>query len=215
MRFVLSFICLIAGISFLLFPTLKDLYYEKQQKALVENWEQTSHDEEPTLLPKARKSVEKMEQAFASKSSIDSEDERNDKNEPIYASTIGVIEIPKIKVKLPILVGSDDKVLDVGAGYLEGTTFPGEEGNSAIAAHRSRTYGKMFNRLGELAVGDEISITTNKGTFQFTVVKAFVVKPNDLSVLEAQGNRKILTLITCDPAINPINRLIVQAEMKE
>jgi sortase A len=214
MRLLLSFLCLLAGISFLLYPTLKDLYYEKQQKALIENWEQTSHKEEPTLLPKARKSVAKMEQAFASESSVDSEDEPKDKIEPIYASTIGVIDIPKIKAKLPILVGSDDKVLDLGAGYLEGTAFPGEEGNSAIAAHRSRTYGKMFNRLGELAVGDEISIYTDKGTFQFTVVKTYVVKPNDLSVLETLGNRKILTLITCDPVINPTKRLIVQAEMK-
>lgn len=214
MRLVLSFICLIAGISFLLYPTLKDLYYEKQQKALLVKWEQTSHEEEPTLLAKARKSVAKMEQAFASESSIDSEDEPNDKIEPIYASTIGVIEIPKIKVKLPILVGTDDKVLDLGAGYLEGTAFPGEEGNSAIAAHRSRTYGKMFNRLGELAVGDDISIATDKGTFQFTVVKTFIVKPNDLKVLKEQGNRKMLTLITCDPVINPTHRLIVQAEMK-
>jgi sortase A len=214
MKFILSFICLISGISFLLYPTLQDLYYEKQQQTLLENWEQTNHDEELTLLPKARMSVAKMEQAFASVSSIDSDDEPNDKKVPIYASTIGVIEIPKIKAKLPILVGSDDKVLDLGAGYLEGTAFPGEEGNSAIAAHRSRTYGKMFNRLGELAIGDEISIATDKGTYQFTVVNTLVVKPNDLTVLEAQGNRKILTLITCDPVINPTLRLIVQAEMK-
>jgi sortase A len=219
MRFVLSLICVVAGISFLLYPTLKDLYFEKQQKELLESWEQISGHEGPTLLSEAENSMAIMERAFAGESSVDYDNdlindkvEPNDEPQPIYASTIGVIEIPKIKVKLPILVGSDDKILDVGAGFLEGTALPGEEGNSAIAAHRSRTYGKMFNRLGELAEGDKIFITTDKGTFLYTVNKTFVVQPNDISVLNANGNRKILTLITCDPVINPTHRLIVQAE---
>ena len=49
-----------------------------------------------------------------------------------------------------------------GPGHYPETPLPGEQGNAAIAGHRT-TYGAPFNRLGELVDGDELQVTTLKG----------------------------------------------------
>jgi sortase A len=216
MRLILSLFLILAGISIFLFPTLKEFYHDQKQNDLIEKWEQktTSSNVSDEVIPEiSRKSIQEMEQAFLSES------DQENSSKPVETNftekdMIGIIEIEKINVKLPILKGANAQVLDVGAGYLEGTAFPGQIGNSAIAAHRSRTYGRMFNRLGEIKVGDEIVIQTDTGTFRYVVYDTVVVKPNELTVLKDKGDRKILTLITCHPIKDPIYRLIVWAELK-
>ena len=47
--------------------------------------------------------------------------------------------------------------------YLE-TEMPGEEGNFALAGHRT-TYGAPFNRLAELHTGDPLVVATPEGWF--------------------------------------------------
>ncbi|WP_174728182.1 class D sortase [Mesobacillus harenae] len=126
---------------------------------------------------------------------------------------LGILEISKISVKLPILAGATMQNLDVGAGHLSGTVFPGEGGNAAIAAHRSRSYGKMFNRLDELDSGDIISVRNKEQTIQYKVTSTQVVTPSDVSVLGSTGkDTETLTLITCTPIETATHRLIVKAE---
>ncbi|MEK4508765.1 sortase [Paenibacillus sp. FSL K6-2524] len=73
----------------------------------------------------------------------------------------------------------------------------------------------MFNRLNEVEVGDEIVIEMGKTSFNYIVYKISRVKPTDVSVLNRNKKDKILTLITCDPLVNPTHRLIVQAKIVE
>jgi sortase A len=203
---------MLAGISILLFPEVKDFYYSRQQETLIENWEFKTnlHEDQTEFLPEqAKRSIQVLEESFSSETSRLPKEEKWQE-----ADVIGLIEIPKIKVKMPILVGASDQVLDVGAGYLEGTAIPGEAGNTAIAAHRSRTYGKNFNRLGEMRTGDVITVRTDEGKFDYIVFDTYLVKPNNLSVLNEKEDETILTLITCHPVVNPTHRLIVQASLK-
>jgi sortase A len=218
---------MLVGVFIFFYPGLKSFYQDQQQESIIENWEQTvySRTEETDILPElSLESIRELENTFANSNHI----EETTTSPPIVVETIeekkpvapagpevlGIIEIAKIKARMPVIKGTSEKVLDMGAGYLEGTAYPGQVGNSAIAAHRSRTYGRMFNRLGEVEKGDKITIKTDKGTYQYEVFDTFLVKPNDLSVLQKQGDSKILTLITCHPTNNPTHRLIVQAILK-
>src|SRR5688572_17974537 len=54
--------------------------------------------------------------------------------------------------------------LKKGPGHYPETPLPGQEGNAAIAGHRT-TYGAPFNRIDELEPGDEIVVTTVQGEF--------------------------------------------------
>jgi sortase A len=220
---------MVTGVSLLLYPGLKEFYDDRQQSHLLEKWDQIAvgHAEEADYLPElSLESVRDMEQAFSGEKGTEQREasletvveesgqtKRNGKG--ATPDVIGVIEINKINVRLPILMGADDKALDKGAGFLEGTSYPGEIGNSAIAAHRSRTYGRMFNRLGEVKEGDEITIKTTEGTYHYVAFKKVIVQPNDLSVLKQNGDNKILTLITCEPIETATHRLIIQAKLKE
>jgi len=127
---------------------------------------------------------------------------------------IGRLEIPKIDVNIPILEGASKANLKVGAGHINGTSKIGSIGNAALAAHRSHTYGRMFNRLDELDIGDKIIVTTNDGTFEYIVYKKLVVEPTDTSVLNRSKEDRVLTLITCTPLYTATHRLVIHAVMR-
>ncbi len=135
------------------------------------------------------------------------------KEEGSFETAIGIIYIDKIQLKLPVLNGSTGKHLDKGAGHLPGTDLPGEYGNSAIAAHRSHTYGRFFNRLNELETGDIIRLQSLSDEFYYYVYDKKIVKPQDVSVLKRNSQEKRVTLITCDPIYKGTHRLIIHARM--
>lgn len=132
---------------------------------------------------------------------------------PKHQGIIGIIEIKKIDVKLPILEGASLNNLSRAAGHLKGTAYPGEIGNSAIAAHRGYSYGRMFNRLNELKPSDQIIVRDKKKTFVYQVFESIIVRPDDLSILKGNGKDRILTLITCEPVNTGTHRLIIHAKL--
>ncbi|MEF3306790.1 class D sortase [Paenibacillus sp. GYB003] len=133
---------------------------------------------------------------------------------PPQPQPIATIEIASIGVKLPVLEGATEANMAHSAAHMSETAPLGEIGNAAIAAHRARTKGRLFNRLDEVAEGDEIVIRSEGRKYVYTVFKRFVVEPDDVSVLNKIGDEKLLTLITCDPVVNATHRLIVQARME-
>lgn len=126
---------------------------------------------------------------------------------------IGVIKISKINVKLPILSGATAANMKIGAGWMKQTTPIGQNGNTAIAAHRSYTKGRMFNRLNEMAVGDTFQIISEGKEYNYKVYNIVVVEPTDTSVLKGNTGESIVTLITCTPIKVATHRLIVQGKL--
>ncbi|WP_409272471.1 class D sortase [Neobacillus sp. SCS-31] len=137
------------------------------------------------------------------------------KKQQASSQVMAVLQIKKIGLKIPVLEGATMKNMKKGAGLITGTALPGQPGNSAIAAHRSRAYGQMFNRLNEMEKGDTIVIKDKNKTYTYKVYKIKVVKPTDTSVLNAIPQKRILTLVTCTPIKTATHRLIVQAELIE
>lgn len=130
------------------------------------------------------------------------------------ASVMGLIIIPKISLEEAIREGSTSSVLSSSLGHMEGTALPGEAGNCCIAGHRNYTFGKYFNRLNEMEIGDLIEIETYDADYTYKVYDIFVVEPTELSVLnEIKGNN--LTLITCTPLFIGSHRLIIRASLVE
>lgn len=132
----------------------------------------------------------------------------------IKLKALGRIEIPVVKIKMPIVEGTGVEALRRSAGHLTGTDMPGEIGNSVIAGHRGYSEGRLFNRLDELKVGDKIIVTTKKGKFTYEVYETKIVKPTDLSVLNRNSRDKVLTLITCTPMFKSTHRIIIHAVMR-
>ena len=145
--------------------------------------------------------------------SYDEENHEEDNKEEL-ASIIGLLKISKISLEEAIREGSTDSVLSSALGHMEGTALPGEEGNCCIAGHRNYTFGKYFNRLNEIEIGDQIEIETYDSNLIYEVNDIFVVEPTQVSVLsEIEGNN--LTLITCTPLFIGSHRLIIRATLVE
>ena len=108
-----------------------------------------------------------------------------------------------------MLPGTDDRTLDRGVGYIEGTALPGTNGNLGIAGHRDG----FFRGLGEITPGDVIEVETLQETGMYRVERTWVVNPDDVSVLDPTST-PALTLVTCYPFyfIGPApRRFIVRA----
>ncbi|WP_044022619.1 class D sortase [Bacillus sp. SG-1] len=232
MKKVIAFLLIFIGLGVMLYPEVTDYYSAHKQEELIDIWEnqefapgedigifeqtneqtaQTSYVQLDSIFPSSEGTVQAAEIESSQEGHNEPEAEAAEREQPLSESMMGIITIDKIDVKLPILYGASQYNLKYGAGYLSGSALPGQNGNSAIAAHRSREYGKMFNRLDEVQEGDLITVKTREGTHEYKVTSTKIVKPSDLSVLQ-NSSEATLTLITCDPIDNPINRLIVKAE---
>ena len=120
------------------------------------------------------------------------------------------IVIPKLGVDTIVVEGTSPAALKAGAGHYPESPLPGEAGNMAIAGHRT-TYGKPFADIDTLAEGDEIHLETPVGFYVYRVAsKPFIIEPTDRSVLEST-ELATLTLTTCHPRRSAAQRLIVQA----
>ncbi|RED61600.1 class D sortase [Cohnella lupini] len=127
---------------------------------------------------------------------------------------LGSVRIDSIELNEPIVRGADAKSLKQGAGSVVEDRLPGQAGNFVLAGHRSWTFGRHFNRLGELKPGDEIDIDTSAGLYRYSITETTLVLPEDLSVLDNNaGDDSVLTLITCHPKRNPTHRMIIKATL--
>lgn len=126
---------------------------------------------------------------------------------------IGRILIPKINVDLPIIENASQENLKIGAVHISETPYPWEIGNCFISAHRSWTYGKLFNRLEELNTEDIIQINTSQGNFIYKIYKIEIVLPNNNEVFYQLRGKHNITLTTCTPLYKATHRLIVYGEI--
>jgi sortase A len=130
---------------------------------------------------------------------------------PNDGNPVGFLRIPKIGLNKVIVQGTSESDLRQGPGHYPGTPLPGEQGNAAIAGHRT-TYGAPFYNLDELKLGNSIVVTTVQGTFTYHVISTVIVSPSDTAVV---GNTSTpeLTLTTCNPRFSASTRLVVHAQL--
>ena len=198
----LSVILVIAGVLVALYPVGERVYNRSRQQILLGELEHSLGNAAVELKAVPVKSME-----------IVAEQEEDN---PIYfSSAIGILVIERIDLKIPVLRGLSTGNLKVGAGLLDGSAEIGEEGNTVLAAHRTHTYGHLFNRLNELEAGDGVSIITLDGVYQYDVYSNLVVDSDDVSVLSGEEGERVLTLITCHPLYrtNPPYRIVVKAKI--
>ena len=128
---------------------------------------------------------------------------------PKVGEQIGTLWIPRIKRSIAIIEGTGAKELKIGVGHYVGSVLPGISDNSVLAGHRD----SVFRNLGDLKVGDLLSVRTKYGTYVYEVHKIRIVKANDRTVIVPTKDA-VLTLSACYPFRfigNAPKRYIVQA----
>lgn len=125
-------------------------------------------------------------------------------------NVIGTIQIPKTKVKYPIVDSTTPQAMDVAIVMLYG---PGlnQEGNTVIVGHNYRN-GGFFGRNKNLENGDKIYITDINGIkIEYTIYNKYTTSDSDFSYAtrETNGKREI-SLSTCTS--DSSKRLVIWAK---
>jgi sortase A len=138
------------------------------------------------------------------------------------------IKIPKIDVDVVVVEGTSASALRAGAGHYPESPLPCDAGNVAVAGHRT-TYGKPFANVDRLSPGDVIVLETPVGECTYQVDKvppgrtpadkddkdgaAFVVAPDDRSVVADTPGARSLTLTSCHPKGSAAKRIVIRATL--
>ena len=139
--------------------------------------------------------------------------------EPGHAVTFATLQVPRWtgEPERPISEGTDRaKVLDVlGIGHYEGTAMPGAVGNFAVAGHRT-TFGKPFNRIAELQIGDPLVVRTQDAWYVYKVTSTEIVYPHQTEVIAPVPDKpgatptvRSITMTTCTPMYSAAQRYVV------
>ena len=110
------------------------------------------------------------------------------------APPLAVLRIPKLRLEVPVLEGTEKLTLNRGVGHITGTALPGQRGNVGIAGHRDG----FFSGLREINRGDTIELLTATRTDIYVVDQIAITTPDNVSTLQA-GPKPSLTLVTCYP----------------
>ena len=131
---------------------------------------------------------------------------------------IGVLEIPAMKLAMPVYLGASDAHLAAGAAVLGNTSAPigGDGTNCVIAGHRGWKGADYFRHIDKLAVGDTVMLTNLWETLTYTVADIQIIQPHEVDKIKIQQGRDLLTLLTCHPyASGGRERYVVYCERTE
>jgi len=130
---------------------------------------------------------------------IDSSQEINTPLEEIFSpkkgDTVGILEISKIEAELPIIEGTDEEELDIGVGHYKDTVYPTQNDQILLSGHRDT----VFRRMGELEIGDTMTIKLPYGDFTYEIYETFIVDADDTTVIKSTAPDEVLTVSTCYP----------------
>ncbi|MGN0627422.1 MAG: sortase [Oscillospiraceae bacterium] len=127
----------------------------------------------------------------------------------------GIIVIPAIDLKMPLVRGADSYSLRAAAGWYPDSAEMGEAGNCVIFGHRMTSYGRHFNRLDELKEGDTIFLYgTDGSSYAYEVTGSETIEPDMLmDTLREHNEGFSLTLVTCTPKGTFTHRLLIYANL--
>ena len=130
---------------------------------------------------------------------------------------MGYIEIPELKVSLPIYHSVDDGVLQVAVGHMPGTSLPvgGKGTHSALSGHRGLPSARLFTDLDQLREGDTFLLQILDETLTYEVDQVLIVEPNEVGVLAIDPEEDYCTLVTCTPYGVNTHRLLVRGHRIE
>ena len=134
--------------------------------------------------------------------------------DPTGTGIIGTIEIENIGVNLPIYHGTDESVLQVGIGHLEGSSLPTgtTSTHTILSGHRGLPSAKLFTDLDQMIEGDTFLLHILDQTFAYQVDSINIVLPEDTGGLGIVNGKEYVTLVTCTPYGINTHRLLVRAK---
>lgn len=215
-------IIFLAGFLLLLYPLISNMVHQRQQSDAVASYDSAvSNRSEEEIQEILNQATEYNNMLFQSNGAIVDNMDTSILSDESYNSLLnqangimGSIEIPKIDVDLPIYHGTEDNVLSVGVGHIQGTSLPvgGENTHCVLSGHRGLPGSSLFTRLDEMKEGDLFFLSVMGETLAYKVYDIQVVDPDNTEVLEITAGKDDVSLVTCTPYGLNTHRLVVTGE---
>ena len=198
---ILLVFILLLGIAILLYPTLSDYYNSFHQSRAI-----ASYIEQMEAVDQMDYEKE-WDRARAYNEALTKKPNRFLLSEEDYAyyesllnltgsGIMGYIEVPKIDCTLPIYHGTDEAVLQIAIGHIEGTSLPiGEPGTHAVlSGHRGLPSAKLFTDLDKMEIGDLFVIRVLDEIMTYEIDQILIVLPEELDALAIDPEQDYSTL---------------------
>ncbi|EKQ3612499.1 class A sortase [Enterococcus faecalis] len=192
----------------------------KKPKKQVETKTSKTNSSQPEVVTGAETPVEPEETALPTgvalsegeRPTVETLQEAQKDFEQVKDDILGTIRISSIGLEMPILEGdSFEKMLYGACTVLPKQTMG--KGNYTLAAHNAGVDGLMFSSLGNVTVGETITLQERSGhVYNYKVKEQRHVNMTDTSILNLT-RKPTLTLITCDQATKTDGRIVVIAEL--
>lgn len=212
----------IVGLSLLLYPSLSDYWNSFHQSRAIATYAEAVADLDDVDYEKMWQEAEEYNEQLKNKTNrwTMTEEEEEEYNRILDVGGTGImgyIEIPEIKVSLPIYHGTDEGVLQIAVGHIPGSSLPigGIGTHSVVSGHRGLPSAKLFTNLDELKEGDIFMIRVLDETLTYEVDQIRIVEPDDLTSLEIDPEQDLCTLVTCTPYGVNTHRLLVRGHRIE
>ena len=215
-------IIFLAGFLLLLYPLISNMVHQRQQSDAVASYDSAvSNRSEEEIQEILNQATEYNNMLFQSNGAIVDNMDTSILSDESYNSLLnqangimGSIEIPKIDVDLPIYHGTEDDVLSVGVGHIQGTSLPvgGENTHCVLSGHRGLPGSSLFTRLDEMKEGDLFFLSVMGETLAYKVYDIQIVDPDNTEVLEITAGKDDVSLVTCTPYGLNTHRLVVTGE---
>jgi sortase A len=207
----------VIGLAVLLYPVVSDYVNALHQSRVI-----AEYSESVARTDDARRAVF-LEEARAYNEALNakndrfvlSEEERAEYDSLLRVSDAGVmgfLEIPTIRVRLPIYHGTGEGVLQVGIGHMEGTSLPvgGLGTHAVVTGHRGLPSSKLLTDLNKMTEGDLFMFTVLDEVLTYETDRILTVEPDELDTLELDPKMDYATLVTCTPYGINSHRLLVR-----
>lgn len=215
-------LALLGGLGLLLYPTFSDYWNSFHQSRAIANYAESIS----TIDLEAYKAM--WEAAGAYNATLPgrinpfylNEEEQQVYNGLLDATGTGImgyISIPKINCSLPIYHGTDESVLQIAVGHIEGSSLPvgGTTTHSVLSGHRGLPSAKLFTNLDQLVEGDVFMLQILNETLTYEVDQIHIVLPSELDDLYIEQGKDYCTLVTCTPYGINSHRLLVRGHRIE
>ena len=219
---LLLFLIGLTGVGLIAYPSFADWWNSFHQSRAVASYAEAVADMNREEYNHIIEEAENYNKQLARTGVLWTLDEEQEKK---YTSLLnvnqtgimGYIDIPKIKVMLPVYHGVDEAVLQVAIGHLSGTSLPvgGRSSHCVVSGHRGLPSAKLFTDIDKLVEGDTWTLNVLDRTLTYEVDQIRVVEPTDLSDLQIERGKDYCTLVTCTPYGINTHRLLVRGHRIE
>ena len=219
---ILLVVALLAGVSLLLYPSVSDYWNSLHATQVVSNYAQQVQTMDRSRYETMWNDAVAYNRSLLTRSTdfalTDAQKRQYDALLNVDGTGImGYLEIPVLEVTLPIYHGTDDSVLQVGAGHIEWSSLPtgGESTHCVLSGHRGLPSAKLFTNLDQLVAGDTFVIRVLDEVMTYEVDQILIVEPTDVSALTVEDGKDLCTLVTCTPYGVNSHRLLVRGHRVE